>query len=330
MEVVARAAFTEGVAQSIFDHFGLVRSDWEDLGGFESFVFAHKTRQQIFRVTHVSHRSLADIQAEVEFLSYLQRHLPGEGAAVCAAQPLQGTALTVEHHDFICCLFEMAAGRTVEQMDWQPSLFGQWGQAIGQFHALAKTYVPNGPSRFDWRLDANLDFAARLPEAEERIIHLGNQYRGRLNDLATPQDCYGLIHSDAHAGNFFLDQNKLRFFDFDDCCYQWFAFDVATILFSAVLQPWVENTCDARVKEAKQFLPAFLEGYQKEASVSGLMLDQFPLFLKLRELSLYAVIHSHMDVNNLEGWYPIKFMADRKRRLEADEPYLKMDFTAFA
>lgn len=325
MDAASKLAFTEEVARSVFDHFNLRKEEWRDLGGFESFVFAHDADQRIFRVTHVGHRLPADIQAELEFLAYLQIN----GAAVCAPLPLNGSSLAVEHEGFVCCLFEMAGGRPIEQSDWQPELFRTWGESVGRFHRLAKDYSPNGPRRFDWRLDANLDIEARLPAEEHAIVTLANGYLSELDGLSTSIDVYGLIHSDAHAGNFFLDQGALKFFDFDDCCYQWFAFDVTTILFSAVLQPWVENTRDAQVKEARKFLPVFLDGYQQEASVSGLMLDQFPLFLKLRELSLYAVIHSHMDINQLDGWYPIKFMADRKPRLEADEPYLKMDFTAF-
>ena len=56
-------------------------------------------------------------------------------------------------------------------------------------------------------------------------------------------------------------------------------------------------------------------------------MNEIPRFLKLRELSLYAVIHAHMDVNNLTDWYPVKFMKDRQRRIENDEPFLDMDFT---
>ena len=74
------------------------------------------------------------------------------------------------------------------------------------------------------------------------------------------------------------------------------------------------------------FLPEFLKGYASEFEVSDFLLEVLPLFLKLREFSLYAVIHSHMDVNNLTDWYPIKFMAGRQERLERDLPYLGLDF----
>jgi len=54
-----------------------------------------------------------------------------------------------------------------------------------------------------------------------------------------------------------------------------------------------------------------------------------PIFLKLRELSLYAVIHAHGGVENQSHWYPRKVMMDRQRRIEAGEDFLNIDFMQF-
>jgi Ser/Thr protein kinase RdoA (MazF antagonist) len=330
VEAVARDAFTTRVRDAIFVYFGLRQSDWQDLGGFESFVFAHPAAKRILRVTHVSHRSLADVDAELEFVSFLKAN----GAAVSepvglAHDQVIGNIEKVEQvGEFVCCQFVMAEGRLVSQADWQRPLFESWGQSIGQFHQLASQYQPVGTKRFDWRADANLDFGSRIPSSETKIHGWADLHLRALRALPTAPDFYGLIHCDAHAGNFFLLDSGLTFFDFDDCCYQWFVFDVATILFGAVLRPWVGDSAKNREAEAKNFLSAFLDGYSKAFNVPAFMLEQMHLFLKLRELSLYAVIHSQMDVNNLEEDFPIKVMKGRQARLEADLPFLEMDFTA--
>ena len=323
MEAVARDAFTSRVRDAIFVHFGFRASDWQDLGGFESFVFAHLAARRIFRITHISHRSLADIQAELEFLVFLKSN----GAAVSEPVAASHGKLVEQVGEFICCQFSLAPGRLVSQADWHSPLFESWGQAIGQFHKLASQYQPVGAKRFDWRADANLDFDSRISPAETKILGLANLHYKALGDLPADPDIYGLIHSDAHAGNFFLDEARLTFFDFDDCCYQWFGFDVATVLFGAVLRPWVGDSAAERETEAKKFLSAFLDGYSKAFNVADFMLEQMHLFLKLRELSLYAVIHSQLDVNNLEEDFPIKVMKGRQVRLEADLPFLELDFT---
>lgn len=324
MEAAAKEAFTSEVRSAIFAHFKLVRSDWQDLGGFESFVFAQVAAKRIFRVTHTSHRSLADVQAELEFLSFLKSN----GASVSEPVPLTNGQLVEQFGEFICCQFVMAEGQLVAQADWQSPLFESWGKSIGQFHQLASQYEPSGAKRFDWRVDANLDFSSRIPSAETKILEFADVHLAALRNLPINRELYGLIHSDAHAGNFFTHNNRLTFFDFDDCCYQWFVFDVATVLFGAVLRPWVGDSAKQREPEAKTFLSTFLEGYSKAFNVSDFMLEQMGLFLKLRELSLYAVIHSQLDINNLVEDFPIKVMKGRQARLEADLPFLEIDFTS--
>jgi Ser/Thr protein kinase RdoA (MazF antagonist) len=324
LEVVALEAFTGEVRSAIFKHFKLVLGDWQDLGGFESFVFAHTAAKRIFRVTHISHRSLVYVQAELEFISFLKSN----GAAVCEPIPLTQGQLVEQVGEFICCQFVMVQGQLVTQSDWQSPLFESWGKSIGQFHQLASQYQPTAEKRFDWRADANLDFRSRIPTAETKILEFADVHLKSLQDLPTNREVYGLIHSDAHAGNFFIHNSRLTFFDFDDCCYQWFVFDVATVLFGAVLRPWVGDSSEAREREAITFLSAFLKGYSQAFNVPDFMSEQMSLFLKLRELSLYAVIHSHLDINNLEEDFPIKVMKGRQARLEADLPFLEIDFTS--
>lgn len=325
MEQASRDAFTPAFKVEVFKHLGLVETEWQDLGGFESFVFAHQGRRQILRITHQSHRSAADIQAEVEFLTYLYDH----NAPVCAPLKLQEKWI-IQHGEFICCLFAMAEGREIDESDWSGTLFNRWGSAIGMFHRLSSVYQPAGAQRFDWQQDGNLHFRRMIPGEQAQLLEYGDHYLDRLRDLDVTNKNFGLIHSDAHAGNFFWQGDQLQVFDFDDCCYQWFTFDIATIVFSAVLQPWMPDGQEQREAIATEFLPAFLKGYNSEFEVEPFLLEQLPLFLKLREFSLYGVIHSHMDVNNLQDWYPIKFMAGRKERLEQDLPYLDIDFSALA
>jgi len=43
-----------------------------------------------------------------------------------------------------------------------------------------------------------------------------------------------LIHTDVHAGNFFVDDGRITVFDFDDSSYQWFASDIAIALYYTI------------------------------------------------------------------------------------------------
>ena len=142
-----------------------------------------------------------------------------------------------------------------------------------------------------------------------------------------PQDrySYGLIHQDAHGGNFFVDdEGNITLFDFDDCVYSWFVYDIAMVVFYAVT-----NHEDPEGLAA-EFWPHFWRGYRQENDLDPSWLAEIPAFLKLREIDLYAVIHRSFDVENLTDSWVAKFMDGRRRRIEQDVPYLGIDFKDLA
>ena len=83
MEEASREAFDDRTKARVFQELGLKVEEWRDLGGFESFVFAHDKARRILRITHINHRTEEDIQAELEFL----RFLSDQGSSVCGASP---------------------------------------------------------------------------------------------------------------------------------------------------------------------------------------------------------------------------------------------------
>ena len=106
-------------------------------------------------------------------------------------------------------------------------------------HRLTRAYHP--PTRWharpQWDDPIMLVDRAWLPQSEAT----GCQKYAEIVDWCRtlPQDDvnYGLIHFDVHAGNFFVDgAGTLTLFDFDDCHYNWFANDIAIVLF--YMQSW--------------------------------------------------------------------------------------------
>lgn len=63
------------------------------------------------------------------------------------------------------------------------------------------------------------------------ILHSQQKYDqlDGLHALPKDADSYGLIHNDFNDGNFTVDydNDNITAFDFDDCCYFWFMYDIA-------------------------------------------------------------------------------------------------------
>ena len=323
MQANILAAFNPAIRAAIFQTLGVRESDLINLHGFENFVYALEQHNSILRISHSSHRDVDQLQAELDFLHYLN----SAGAQVAAPKPVTGDRFLVNVGEFWLSCFEIANGQPITQNDWHQRLFFLWGKEIGRFHRLSKSYQPTKTRRLHWHADANFDFLAGIPSDDHEVRQQCIAYRQRLSNQSTDKDQFGLIHGDAHSGNFHFDSERLCFFDFDDCGYQWFAYDIATILFGAVLMPWIDNTREAQNQTAISFMKSFLSGYETENQLLGLK-SNLAFFLKIRELSLYSVIHSHFASEALMDEYPKKFMIDRRRRIIADEPFIDVDFEA--
>lgn len=318
MEAAAIEAMSPGLVEEVAAALGLAQPSL--VGGFENFVY--KTGDLVLRLTHNSHRSRDQLLAEMEWLDFLYR----SGAPVAA--PVPQLEWVTEFGEFCACVFRAAPGRTITQADWGAPLFESWGHAIGQFHKLARQFAPVN-SRWSWREDANFDLHARIPPGQGEVLALADQTLAQLAALPAGPDIFGLVHADAHPGNYFLDGECLTFFDFDDCHYSWLAFDIASILFSVVNQPWIGTPQAEKVHAAGEFLQPFLDGYRRFTPLQSFTLVEMPTFLRLRELSQYAIISAQMDVDNLDDPYAARFMQGRRARLEAGEPFLNLDFVRF-
>jgi Ser/Thr protein kinase RdoA (MazF antagonist) len=194
---------------------------------------------------------------------------------------------------------------------------------IGRMHALSKAYGPPNPSwkRPNWDGPLMLDLESWIPDREPRVKERWAELNAYLQGLPRDGEGYGLIHQDAHAGNFFVHGDEIILFDFDDCVYGWFAYDIAVVLFYAVMgaQDWPAFT--------RSFMTNFLAGYAQENELPPGWLARIPHFLKLREIDLYAVIHRSFDVQNLDDPWVKRYMDGRRQRLERGAPYIDFDFT---
>lgn len=193
-------------------------------------------------------------------------------------------------------------------------------------HQLATSYKPSNPDwkRPDWNDPVHHEVEAFIPESEEEIRQLYRETIQQISKLPVDRNAWGLIHQDAHRGNFFVDdQGKITFFDFDDSSYSWFVEDIALVLFYAVMGQEDPGAF------TEHFLNGFLPGYFAAYPLEQKWFKEIPLFMKMRELDLYAVIHRSFDVENLDDPWCLWYLDGRAERLPAGIPYLDFDFAGF-
>ena len=326
MEKAIRDRYTEDILHEAQRRFGIAPEQIKLLDGFESFMyeFTRDDGEYILRIGHSRRRTPDMIRGEVNWINYLA----AGGAGVAGAIISDNGDLVEEIDDgqggqFLATTFVRAKGGPMWEMGgWTELFMERYGRLLGRIHRLSKDYHLPDPAwkRPLWDDQINLDIENILPNNDSLIREKYLDLIRRLRTLPQDNDAFGMIHQDAHAGNFFVDdRGHITLFDFDDCAYGHFVYDLAMVLFYAVT-----NRDDAE-SFAAGFWPRFMAGYHAENELHSIWLKQMPHFMKLREIDLYAIINRDGDSLEGDSWVAA-YMDGRKERIEGDVPYLAMEF----
>jgi len=325
MEKRIKERYNDEILKTAMQRYDIAEGKIQALGGFESYIYGFEGDggDFILRIAHSIRRSETLIQGEVDWINYLAAGGVPAAKAVCSADGNLVEAIDDGQDGvFLTTAFEKASGGPPGKDNLSSDFFSDYGKVIGKMHALTKSYRPSNPAwkRLAWDAPGNLDIESWLPASETSVLEKSQQLKTTLRALPITTDAYGLIHQDAHAGNFFIDENgQITLFDFDDCVYGWFIYDIAMVLLYASM--WGQDS----VAFTGRFMPPFLQGYRQENQLDTAWLKEIPHFLKLREIDLYAVIHRSFDLENLDPWCTY-YMNGRKEKIKNDVPFIGYDW----
>ncbi len=265
-------------------------------GGYENTIFGHNEdeRGAVLRITPSSHRTLQQIRAEIDWLSYLTEN---GVSAVCPQQSVDGNIVeTIEYNGsyMTAVCFEYASGRLATPQDFNEDLFRNWGQLMGRIHSLTKNYSPEPDitKRWEWYEDSYLNRES-IPSNQVKVLERFDSVIEYIRDLPINNDSYGLIHMDMHHQNLFLDGKKITLLDFDDCQYGFFILDIANTLGFSI---WEKNKNETNREFATRFLDCFMEGYERENQLDDVWMENLPTAMKVFEFIHYIAFNQDYDL----------------------------------
>jgi amicoumacin kinase len=328
-EIASR--FHDGLLQQAMERYAITSESIQKLDGFESFIyqFERPDGRYILRIGHSSRRSPDLIRGEVDWINYLAR-----GGASVARAILSERGHLVEPLDdlhggqFLCTGFVHAPGGAITRERFTDGLIHNYGRLLGRMHSLAKRYTVTNPAwkRYDWDAPENNITEKQMPAQERIALEKYLEVMAHLRTLPRTPDGFGMIHQDAHHGNFFVNgDDELTLFDFDDCVYGHFIYDIAMVLF------YTSDGAPDSIAFIEHFMPVFLAGYRTENQLDPHWLKELPHFMKLREIDLFATIHfSYEDGDNPDHPWCARYMQGRRSKIENDVPYLDYDWDSLA
>lgn len=263
-------------------------------GGDESLVFVSDSANPVYefnsraatfylRLTSSKNRTKQQIEAELDFISYLRAGGVSVALPIAASDGQFIEEIHAGDELFFACVFPEANGARFRYADFSGAArkahFRLRGSVLGQVHALSKNYVPAGNfRRFAWDEDVLLREAEKfLPASEKQVWQETKRLREVFRALPKSRENFGLIHGDFGETNYRCGDARLNVFDFDDSCYHWFAYDVAVSIYP---HGWRA--------EGLPLLESLLEGYAENAPVN-FTLEDITRFCHWRQIYMFLV-----------------------------------------
>jgi Ser/Thr protein kinase RdoA (MazF antagonist) len=256
--------------------------------------FAPKAKLYI-RITDSKHRTQEQVDSELHWMNYLK------AKGVHFAHPVKSmnSHLTENIHygknSFTLSVFNEAVGeKLLEKNQFTEDIFFQWGKTLGSLHKYTKEYTPHQDvqRRKEWNNDEyHLNIHKHFNFRDGKIYDESIRIEELFNNLSKDKGSYGLIHADFHTGNFHVDNNqRITLFDFDDCGYHWFAYDIATIFWSIE-----EHNLDWHIYEN-----SFFNGYQSQNILNDSWYTLLPDFYNYRMILIHAFCKESLSTGKLD------------------------------
>ncbi|MEK4660837.1 phosphotransferase [Priestia sp. FSL H7-0729] len=264
----------------------------------------------ILRVSFMPDREREDYIAELEYVRYLFEHGASVSNVVSSKKGHLFEEITYDEHTFFICMFVKAKGKLLVENHYQyregipiTEYYYNSGKVLGKMHQLSKSYAP--VHRRHHFLDKyNMEYIERLvPESFSLLRSKMAELLQAVKELESSQETLGMIHFDYNDGNYSIDfdTGQITVYDFDNSCYGWYMFDLASLWINGVGWVQFEPEADTRKQFMDEYFQTVLAGYTSETQVSDTMLDKLPLFI---QVSLLENIVDHFEVAQREGEEP--------------------------
>ncbi|MFT4417023.1 phosphotransferase enzyme family protein [Fredinandcohnia humi] len=301
------------------------------LGGFSDNVFECIRNGESFILKfYPSTKYKKDsIKAELDWIRFLHK----SGVNVTAPIPsINGNYLEIitgdTNEECYVLAFEKAKGTFVNTSDpneWNNDFFYNWGKTLGKLHFLSKTYKPLDGTIKKQEWNQGLLFTDSTEALSEIVAQKWGKFISEIEGFPKERQSYGMIHNDLHQKNFYIKDGEIVLFDFGDCEYNWFIYDIAIVLYH-VVETIDEKNVQGRIDFARVFLSSFLQGYNTENKLDEYWLSKIPFFLNYRQIFSYIYFVNFLSEEQKNNAKVKEILSGMRNKIENDVPYLDIEY----
>lgn len=291
-------------------NWSVIASVGRCVGSWENYVYEVSLGQYpaILRLTDSRHRTLPQVTSELHWI----QHLHANGVPV--AMPLTSMSGKLSHSEdhgdltFLASMFTRSTGIQPTPADCRAmggEFLLQMGAIVAKLHTCAETF-------------ASSEVIDRPSLAADDLLRNAHSYVPRISEFlaieiertekwiqarSKGRESFGLIHADLHGRNLLLDGTRVTVIDFDDCCFGWFAYDIA------VAVNWAYPPDHPNWDRAVQ---TFLSGYADVRPHGACSVKDVLEFVRVRLVQDYILTLQRLSDPN----YPHDWLESRANALE--------------
>ncbi|RWZ54526.1 protein kinase [Halobacillus fulvus] len=271
-----------------------------------------------------NHKSFNAQLEEVRYTDFLYQEGLGVSPTIPSINGNVVERITLEHNEILTVLYKSAPGAHLPRNEWNEDVLKELGRQIGKLHRLSKKFEEQQTIRYinDWQDNDEYDFLTYIPKEESGIRERASEVLSSIKAIPKNDSNYGLLHGDLWLENILVDKGlDLTMVDFQDCEKNFYIFDLAVPIYSAVEYSFVGG--GNIIEYGKRITKAIIEGYQEEHVLSSDMLEKLPLFIKLKEIFEYNLMHMFWDIENLTE-EQMRIMNHFRMRIEMNHSILNL------
>lgn len=229
------------------------------------------------RLIPASEKSAAEILAELDFLTHLQKVGYPCMRPIPAKEELLMAPLNHREETWYACAFTGVPGQPLDDLPMNSMLAWAYGFALGQLHAASMNYRPMPTCRSRGSVTRWIAETLTAHHAPQSVREKLAEAARMLEEKPRNAQNYGMVHYDFEPDNVFWTGSDCHAIDFGDAMTHFYALDLVQAL----------------DEMEEEFHSHFIGGYYDGCPDSGVDQLDFPLMRRFRDLYSYArLLHS--------------------------------------
>jgi len=166
------------------------------------------------------------------------------------------------------------------------------GDMVGRIHQASRELWQQGIhfKRKNWYELPHFDPDTVKDKLEPALLDKCRTVMDKVKQIPANPNIYGMVHGDIGTNNYYVDINNIWVFDFDDCHYNFFMYDVASALSMWLMMGVSGSEKNRDFLFGSGMLDSFRQGYERHVTFPAAHWDDLELFVQLRYVFINIIM----------------------------------------